>query len=247
MHTKERLGMIRNLSTISLLCFILAMNAQAVSKSDAQSDYSEIEAIERQQIISDLSYRLQTQSKCDQTLIWDDGGSGANMDGYFFMPTVSKTEYIIGGYVIQKRRSSSSCVLTVSESKNNPEKTPPLLVKPKDWKLIWKDKGSGANRDGSIWQATSPGKNYKCIGSVPQLGYNKPNSPNYRCVHVSLTETLISKAIAWSDKGSGADKKVTMFRLPNSGSFTTIPARASNVETYDLKANPTNKPDPDEH
>jgi hypothetical protein len=227
-----------------LLCFI-SVNAIAEIESSGQIDFSNIEEEERRQIISDLTYRLDTKFTCAQTLNWDDGGSGADLDGYFYIPSAGQSEYIIGGYATQKKSSSNSCVLTVSEPPNNPQGTPRLLIAPIDWKMIWKDKGSGARKDGSMWEAIPPDSNYRCLGSISQLGYDqKPNLPNYRCVHSSLTDKVVANSIIWSDKGSGADKEVTIFRLPNTSSFITVPARISKIKAYDLKANASGEPDP---
>jgi len=223
---------------------VFSVNTFAGDSSNNQIDISQIEAAEREIIIKELTYRLDTKFTCTQTLNWDDRGSGADLDGYFYIPSINQSEYIIGGYATQKEKSSNACVLTVSETQNNPENTPALLVTPVDWKQIWKDKGSGARKDGSMWDAIPPNRNYKCLGSIPQLGYDKkPDLPNYRCVHTSLTEKFITNLIIWSDKGSGADNKVTMFRLPNTGSFITVPERISESEVYDLKVNASGVPD----
>ncbi len=229
-----------------ILLFVFTANIFAEIGSNEQIDFSEIEAQERLQIISELTYRLDTKSTCVQTLNWDDGGTGADLDGYFYIPIVGQLEYILGGYASGKEKSSNSCVLTVSEPAKNPHGTPVLLVPPIDWKQVWKDKGSGAKKDGSMWEAIPPDSNYKCLGSIPQPGYDqKPKLPNYRCVHSSLTEKIVTNALIWSDKGSGANKEVTMFTLPNTGSFITVGARISEIEAYDLKANATSTPEPE--
>jgi VPS62-like protein len=210
----------------------------------AEADFSAIEEQERAQIIKELSYRLATKKNCDQTLNWDDSGSGGDQDGYFFIPNASGSEYIIGGHASGKRASKFHCTITVSEVATNPEGTPPLLVKPADWKQVWKDSGSGAAKDGSFWNAIPPDDNYVCIGSVSQLSHNaKPNLSNYRCVHKTLANKTDVKSIVWSDKGTGADKQVTIFHLHSSGSFYAVPTRAGSTSTYDLKKDATNIPD----
>jgi hypothetical protein len=55
----------------------------------------------------------------------------------------------------------------------------------------------------------------------------------------------VTNALIWSDKGSGAIKEVTMFKLPNTGSFVTVGARVSEIEAYDLKANAVGTPGPE--
>jgi len=211
----------------------------------AETDFSAIEAEERARIISELSFHLETRQNCKQTLSWDDSGSGADLDGYFFIPQASKTEYIIGGHASGKRSSKYHCVTTVSEAANNPKDAPAILVKPADWKQVWKDSGSGAVKDGSFWHAIPPDSNYKCIGSVSQLMHNqKPDLHNYRCVHKSLTDKITTTAVVWSDKGTGAAQQVTMFNLPVTGTYIAVASRVSKVETYELKKNASSVPDP---
>ena len=221
--------------------FILTLT---YSYSIAQVDLSEIEAQERAQIISELSYRLDVKQNCTAKLIWDDAGSGADLDGFFFLPEVKNNEFMIGGHASQKRRSKYHCVTTVSEANDNPEGTPQLLIKPTDWQQIWKDSGSGATRDGSFWKASVSDTNYVCIGSVPQLYHNaKPELANYRCVHKSLTEKIITKTLVWSDKGSGADKPLSIFGLPNTTAFVALSARAPKADVMDLKKDARSVPD----
>ena len=171
---------------------------------------------------------LAVQRTCSLEAIWKDKGSGADLDGFFYLPYVDFAAFILGGYGTRtKKLSPMDCVLTVSEEKH--------LVAPKDWELIWKDKGSGAKKDGSMWRAVPPDNDHVCIGTIPQKGYEKPVLSNYRCVNAKFTEKVITNSLIWSDKGSGAKKKVTMFKLPNSGSFVAVEARLAQLETYDLK------------
>ena len=172
--------------------------------------------------------KLSVQKTCSLETIWNDKGSGAAIDGFFYIPYVTDPTLIIGGYGSRtKKLSSTDCVMTVNDEKH--------LVTPIDWELIWKDKGSGARKDGSMWRAIPPDNNHVCIGTVPQRGYEKPYIPNYRCVHSDFAQKVITNSLIWSDKGSGAKKKVTMFKLPNSGSFVAVDARLAQLETYDLK------------
>ena len=230
----------------SLFLFSLSLfsiNTFAVETGQIQTDLSEIKAAERQQIINELSYRLDTKQSCDLIRRWTDSGSGADRDGKFFIPSVENNFYIIGGFGAQSGKKSN-CITTVSIPPDNPADTPVLLVGPIDWKMIWNDEGSGAEKDGSMWEAIPPDSNYRCLGTVPQAGYKKPDVPNYRCVHNSLTEKIVSSELIWSDIGSNAARKVTMLKLPNTSSFIAVPDRVSKIEAYDLKADPVARPDP---
>ena len=109
------------------------------------------------------------------------------------------------------------------------------LVEPIAWELIWLDKGSGARLDGSMWRAIPPSEAYRCIGTVPQIDYEKPSLPNYRCVPAAFTEKVVTSTLIWTDRGSGAKKPVSMFKLPNSGSFVAVPGRMAQIEVVDLR------------
>jgi len=241
--------MFRNHIFIKLLLCLISTVAiadpwQDPDKEPSKESGKSVEEIERQKIITELSYRLDTKLTCKQMLTWTDKGSGADLDGFFFTPSAESSYYIIGGYARRKGDSKSkNCVISVRQSKNNPEETPELLVSPGDWSLIWTDKGSGAKKDGSMWNAVPPSKEYKCLGSVMQKGYKKPVLTNYRCVHSGLTKKIQNKSIVWTDRGSGADRDVTVFKLPNSNSFFAVGRKANKVKTFDLNDTASIEPD----
>ena len=150
-----------------------------------------VEERERQKIITELTYRLETKLTCTQKLTWTDKGSGADLDGFFYTPSVESSYYIIGGYAKQSGDASSAkCVISVRQSKDNPKETPELLVSPIDWSLIWTDKGSGAKMDGSMWNGVPPNNDYKCLGSVPQNGYKKPGQRRSRPHSIRIPEEV---------------------------------------------------------
>ncbi len=238
----------KHVFTALLLCLIstvaIADPWQDPDKESSKEVGNSVEETERQKIITELSYRLETKLTCAQKLIWSDKGSGADLDGFFFTPSAESSYFIIGGYASRKGDpQSKNCVISVRQSKNNPEETPELLVPPSDWSLIWTDKGSGANTDGSMWNAVPPGKEYKCLGSIMQKGYKKPVLSNYRCVHSGLTKKIQNKSIVWTDKGSGADRDVTVFNLSNSKSFFAVGRKTNKVKTFDLNDTASIKPD----
>ena len=171
---------------------------------------------------------LEATFTCSLQPVWNDKRSRADLDGFFYLPNVGPTEYIVGGYGNRnKTLLTSDCVLTLRD--------PAYLAAPAGWELVWKDKGSGAMLDGSMWRAIPPSEDYRCVGHVPQEGYDEPYIPNYRCVHAAFTEELVTGEMIWSDKGSGADKPVTMLHLPNTRSFVAVGARVEQLEAYDLR------------
>ena len=175
--------------------------------------------------------QLDTQRTCSLEKSWNDKGSGADLDGFFYLPVVDSSAHIIGGYGTQEKKlTAEDCMLAVGASAQ--------LVEPIAWELIWLDKGSGARLDGSMWRAVPPSEDYRCIGTVPQIDYEKPDLPNYRCVPAMFTEKVVSSTVIWTDEGSGARKPVSMFRLPNSGSFVAVPGRLAQIEAVDLRLTP---------
>jgi len=176
-------------------------------------------------------------------MTWRDKGSGAYLDGYFFNPALpSKSFFWIGGVALQD--PNQGCVTVVKISASNPKNAPKLLVPPLDWKLVWKDTDSGARQDGAFWTAVPPSKDFTCLGSIAQLGYKKPNVPNYRCVHKYFVQKVSSSTIIWTDEGSDAFEEVTVLKLPNTGSFIAVKGREKSIDWFDLKVDPSVNPDP---
>ena len=140
--------------------------------------------------------QLDIQRTCALVKSWNDKRSGADLDGFFYLPVVDSSAYIIGGYgTHEKKLTAEDCMLAVGASAQ--------LVEPIAWELIWLDKGSGARLDGSMWRAVPPSEDYRCIGTVPQIDYEKPNLPNYRCVPAAFTEKVVTSTVIWTDQGSG--------------------------------------------
>ena len=82
------------------------------------------EDLERRNIVDSLTYRLETKPACVQSLKWTDKGSGADLDGFFFIPAVEQSFFMIGGYGSQTNAPRQSCVLSVRESAGKPSGAP---------------------------------------------------------------------------------------------------------------------------
>jgi len=162
---------------------------------------------------------LDTVNVCEFTLAYQDKGSGGDKDLAIYSPRVPGGYYMIGGYVQGNYNRPNQCVVAVKPTGLNANQSSSLLMKPANWRLIWADKGSGANIDGSIWQAVSPHADYICVGSVGQTGYHPPPITNYRCLHKCLLQSVNVPEYIWSDRGTYADKPVSMYKLANSNSF----------------------------
>ena len=85
---------------------------------------------------------------------------------------------------------------------------------------IWSDKGSGADKDVSIWRPVKDMNGYFPLGDTATPSHHKPNA-------MSVTvKALVRDALApptgseeiWNDQGSGANEDVRIMKLnPRSG------------------------------
>ena len=181
---------------------------------------------------------LDTAKICNYTLAYEDKGSGGDQDLTIYTPAAPTGYYLIGGYAQGDYNKPSGCVLAVKPSAASMGKANELLVPPANWQPVWTDKGSGAAMDGSVWHAVPPGNNYVCIGSVGKSGYSSPSLPNYRCLHKCLVENVNVANYLWSDKGTGAENQISIYKLANSGVFYAKPDRKKPLTLVDLKAQP---------
>ena len=80
-----------------------------------------------------------------------------------------------------------------------------------------------------------PNGYYECLGSVGIRGRAKPELSNYRCVHACFTQLVSPGQWIWSDRWTGADEDVALYKLPTSGSFFASYRYELPVRGVDLK------------
>lgn len=132
-------------------------------------------------------------------LAWNDSGSGGDHDASFWRPIAPAGYSLVGDYA-QKGYADpngKAIVMVLRQTQAG------ALATPTDFKQIWKDSGSGADRDGSMWDMVCPA-NYVALGSVAQNGYGKPDVNTYRCVSTKLAPAGTAGNLIWNDSGSGA-------------------------------------------
>ena len=177
---------------------------------------------------------LEIGNSCEFTLQWQDKGSGGARDLAIHDPHVPAGFSSIGSYGQSDYKTPYGCVTVVKPLVDKLPNGKPALAAPTGYELVWTDKGSGADTDGSIWQPVSSDLDYACLGSVGQPGYNQPQIATYACVHKCLVRSVKAAAPMWSDKGTGADAPVTVFQLPNSKVIYATPGRGGSDALHDL-------------
>merc|ERR1712232_535038 len=87
------------------------------------------------------------------------------------------------------------------------------MGKPVKFVCKWTDKGTGGNRDGSLWRAVPP-TGFVALSDVAVWMSNSGNQPgtertadeidaDFRCVRADLTDSAWVGDMIWSDAGSG--------------------------------------------
>jgi len=183
--------------------------------------------------------RLQVGKACRQRKQYWTKGSGADWQVVLYRPEPPERDYyVVGGYVQRNYAEPKGCVTVVREAGDGGA-GPPLLARPVDWKRVWNDKRSGSYMDGSIWQAVPPNDTYVCLGSTAVNGYHKPRIENYACVHICLTRRIEESKLIWWDRGSGAKHDVSLYRVPNAGTYLARKGYQRWAPVYDLKDEPS--------
>ena len=86
------------------------------------------------------------------------------------------------------------------------------LSRPDDFEQVWRDSGSGARSDLTIWRPIPP-DGYVALGMVCSNGRDKPLLNTVRCVRSDLVIASPINHMIWSDKGSGAKEKCSAWAI----------------------------------
>lgn len=174
--------------------------------------------------------RIEYRYACNMLLRWQDKGSGGIHDLALFQAESEPGFFIVGGHAQSNYDRADDCALTLQAGGN-------LLVPPAGWDRVWKDKGTGAHMDGSIWRARSPDAEHVCLGDIGQTGKQQPTVAQYRCVHRCLVTFVHPTAPLWTTENTGAEAALTVFRLPHAKSFVAVQGGLAPAELLDLNPN----------
>lgn len=144
---------------------------------------------------------------------WWDKGSGGKYDGAYYNPNFDQLGsayagfYFLGSFGMNSYAAPTGPMLLIRASAAASSTNPPFKLAD-DFTLIWKDKGSGANQDGSFWLPTCSDSNYKPLGTYCVRGYDKPDPAKARVVLIrsDLTRPGMIGTFIWNDKSTGSDK-----------------------------------------
>ncbi|MBI0382868.1 Vps62-related protein, partial [Streptomyces albiflaviniger] len=153
---------------------------------------------------------------------WEDRGSGATLYGSFFNPdfgggSLYQQGWRYLGSVGQSTwgdiSGTRATILVRGAHAADEMITPPLR-----FDLIWKDQGSGANYNGSVWRPVPP-SGYVALGDVwADHSWDEPNRQYYACIRKELAgrsyvrEGVIGRQI-WNDQKSGSKSDVSVWEI----------------------------------
>jgi len=174
-------------------------------------------------------------------LIWNDVGSGGDSDGSVWRARNYQSDFCaLGDAATSGYGAPTFKAVLVSQRKSG------ALVNPTSFTQVWKDAGSGADRDGAFYKMNAP-SGYICLGGVAMNSHNtEPDPKKYCCVkreYVVQADTMET----WNDRGSGADKDVSLWTVIraggdalgiDSGNFIAVAgySRPASTAAYLLKA-----------
>lgn len=155
-------------------------------------------------------YQISSLSKVWATF---EGGED-NLGATFYEPsstTIQDGFFMLGSYCQPNNRPFFGWVLVAKDddNKSGDQETPPKLVKPIDYILVWsssnnsssKKKINTQNGHGYVWLPVSP-EGYRAVGYVVTTNPNKPSPENVRCVHSDFTVECEPETWIW---GPGSD------------------------------------------
>ncbi|QJI32262.1 Vps62-related protein [Pseudomonas sp. ADAK18] len=159
------------------------------------------------------------------TPLWNDQGSGSVRSASFWRP-VPSSDFLAGYFPLgdlavpgHDNINKRNIVAVVKEGE--PPGSEALvkdkaLSQPDDYELVWKDSGSGAYANGSIWRPIPP-EGYVAMGLVCGTGHDKPSRNAIRCVRADLIIASYVGELIWNDRGSGAYKNFSAWSIQPPG------------------------------
>ncbi|MGY2440696.1 Vps62-related protein [Pseudomonas sp. SDO52101_S400] len=147
--------------------------------------------------------------------LWDNKGSKSK-PGSFWRPTPAPDllpgYFPLGDVVVSGRDNINEqrAVAVVCEGDSQAEKK--ALSKPVDFKLVWRDTGSRANGDCSVWRPVPP-EGYVALGLVCTNDSNRPSFNAIRCVRADLVIASSANTLIWNDQGSGANQDFSAWSI----------------------------------
>ncbi|KAM0258589.1 hypothetical protein ACHAQJ_003760 [Trichoderma viride] len=160
---------------------------------------------------------LRTTTTTSFTAKWNDNGSGATQDGGFWHPKPQGDMRPLGSVGVPHHKDINGNYVAQLFGPGSTSGPPPV-ASPVGYTLIWTDKKSKADKDGSFWRPIAP-NGYMSAGDVVRSEWSPAPSVNdIWCVREDLLKqgSFGSNSI-WNDDKSGAQADVSVWEIRATG------------------------------
>ncbi|MBI2994461.1 MAG: sel1 repeat family protein [Gammaproteobacteria bacterium] len=165
--------------------------------------------------------RFDFKYTCAMQLKYQDKGSGGRYDMALYQPQPEPGYFMLGGVAQNNYDAPNGCALTIKPLDGA---AAALLAPPSGWERVWRDKGTGATMDGSIWRGVPRSSEYVCLGHIGQTGKKEqPYVENYACVKRCLVQMVAPANPLWTTEATGAAFPIEVYVLPRTNSFVAVP------------------------
>ena len=150
----------------------------------------------------DLVIGFTTRFECR----WHDMGSGGKYDGAFWHPIIPKemADFHPIGTLGWSGYGDINGLTAIAVVKDANGAAGTALRAPERFEEVWKDKGSGAEYNGSMWRPIPP-EGYVALGLVCNKNWGPPPLDDVRCVRSDLVVPAMPGNGIWNDEETGSD------------------------------------------
>ncbi|KAF1081591.1 MAG: hypothetical protein GQF41_1931 [Candidatus Rifleibacterium amylolyticum] len=145
----------------------------------------------------------------DYTTEWNSANLGVDSEISIYRPKLPKGWVFVGDAVSFGKSSPTYSTMIICDEPGGDR-----LAKPVKYEEIWNNKKSNKGQKVSIWLPVPP-EGYVSLGFVVTRDFKKPETvpsiKDFRCVHKSHVRSGRSTRPIWNDKGSGAEKPLSLF------------------------------------
>ncbi len=177
---------------------------------------------------------------------WNDAGSGGIFDVTFWHPQadIKNGWYPLGSLIVNHWRDINKNLMDggaypmilVKDSK-----AAGLLAAPLGYKKVYTDRGSGADRDGSVWKAVCP-ENFVSFGVITNAGWGEPSRDAIRCVREDFTAKAAIGNQVYRDERTGARDFLSVWDIVYPPDAASLDDRAALLTGVSLGCGPQPSP-----
>ncbi len=149
---------------------------------------------------------------------WHDAGSGGKYNGAFWHPVIppDMADFHPIGTLGWSGYGDINGLTVIAVVKDANGAAGDALRAPEKFELVWKDEGSGATYNGSMWRPIPP-EGYVALGLVCNKNWGPPPLDDVRCVRKDLVKPATPGDGIWNDEETGSDTDFSAWGIRANG------------------------------